>query len=101
MGSDVVDFNADDTTLTNTGHTIVAISVEAFGDVVEFKRSVDTLARDLRASKRLPGVDRIWLPGEQSQAKRVDHLKNGVPVPDALLASLRQLATELRIAPLG
>ena len=101
MGSDVVDFNADDTTPTNTGHAIVAISVEAFGDVAEFKRSVDTLARDLRASKRLPGVDRIWLPGEQSHAKRVDHLKNGVPVPDALLASLRQLATELRIAPLA
>ena len=27
MGRDVVDFNADDTTATNTGHAIVAISV--------------------------------------------------------------------------
>ena len=32
MGRDVVDFNADDTTPTNTGHAIVAISVEAFGE---------------------------------------------------------------------
>src|SRR6187455_940958 len=31
MGKDVVDFNADDTTPTNTGHAIVAISVDAFG----------------------------------------------------------------------
>jgi LDH2 family malate/lactate/ureidoglycolate dehydrogenase len=99
MGKDVVDFNADDTTPTNTGHAIVAVSVEAFGDVAEFKRSVDALARDLRASKRLPGVDRIWLPGEQSHAKRVDHLENGVPVPPALLATLDQLAAELRVEP--
>jgi LDH2 family malate/lactate/ureidoglycolate dehydrogenase len=101
MGKDVVDFNADDTTATNTGHAIVAISVEAFGGVAEFKRSVDTLARDLRKSKRLPGVDRIWLPGEQSHAKRADHLEHGVPVPPSLLSSLNQLAAELRIAPLG
>src|SRR5688572_3571617 len=100
MGRDVVDFNADDTTPTNTGHAIVAISVEAFGEVAEFKKSVDALARELRASKRLPGVDRIWLPGEQSRQKRIDHLRDGVPVPPALLASLNNLATELRIEPL-
>ena len=44
---------------------------------------------------RLPGVERIWLPGEQSHAKRVERSKNGVPVPPALLASLNQLADEL------
>ena len=101
MGRDVVDFNADDTTPTNTGHAIVAISLEAFGGVAEFKRSVDGLVRDLRASKRLPGVERVWLPGEQSHAKRVDRLANGVPIPAALQASLDQLAAELGIAKLG
>jgi L-2-hydroxycarboxylate dehydrogenase (NAD+) len=101
MGKDVVDFNADDTTPTNTGHAIVAISIEAFGGVQEFKASVDALVRDLRASKRLPGVDRIWLPGEQSHAKRADRLENGVPMPDALLTALKQLANELKIEPLS
>ncbi len=101
MGKDVVDFNADDTTPTNTGHAIVAISLEAFGGVAEFKRSVDALVRDLRASKRLPGVERIWLPGEQSHAKRVERSRDGVPVPPALLASLDQLADELKIGRLA
>ena len=101
MGKDVVDFNADDTTPTNTGHAIVAISIEAFGDVQEFKKSVDALVRDLRASKRLPGVDRIWLPGEQSHAKRSDNLENGVPMPEALLSALGKLAHELKITPLA
>jgi len=101
MGRDVVDFNADDTTPTNTGHAIVAISVEAFGGVAEFKKSVDALVRDLRASQRLPGVDRIWLPGEQSLQKRIDHLANGVSVPSALRASLDTLADDLAIARLA
>jgi LDH2 family malate/lactate/ureidoglycolate dehydrogenase len=100
MGRDVIDFNADDTTPTNTGHAIVAISLEAFGGVAEFKRSVDALARDIRGSNRLPGVERIWLPGEQSHAKRMERSTLGVPMPDALLASLKTLADELRIAPL-
>jgi LDH2 family malate/lactate/ureidoglycolate dehydrogenase len=100
MGRDVVDFNADDTTPTNTGHAIMAMSIEAFGEVAEFKRNVDALVREIRGSKRLPGVDRIWLPGEQSHAKRVDHLKNGIAVPAALRASLDALAAELRIDPL-
>jgi LDH2 family malate/lactate/ureidoglycolate dehydrogenase len=101
MGRDVIDFNADDTTPTNTGHAIVAISVEAFGGVAEFKRSVDALSRDIRGSKRLPGVERIWLPGEQSHAKRLERSSLGVPMPDALLASLKTLAAELRIPPLA
>jgi len=101
MGKDVVDFNSDDTTPTNTGHAIVAINVEAFQPVVEFKKSVDVLVRDIRNSKRLPGVDRIHIPGEGSHAARADRLKNGVPLPEALLAALNQLAGELRIAPLG
>jgi L-2-hydroxycarboxylate dehydrogenase (NAD+) len=100
MGRDVIDFNADDTTPTNTGHAIVAISLEAFGGVAEFKRSVDALVRDIRGSQRLPGVERIWLPGEQSHAKRQERSTQGVPMPDALLASLNTLASELRIAPL-
>lgn len=100
MGRDVVDFNADDTTPTNTGHAIVAIKVENFQPVAEFKAAVDQLVRDIRGSQKLPGVDRIWLPGEQSVAKRAERAKDGIPMPPALLASLDQLAQELGVAPL-
>lgn len=98
MGKDIVDFNADSTTATNTGQAVVAIDIEAFGDPVEFRRAVDTLIRDLRASARMPGVERIWLPGEQSDRKRNDYTKNGIPIPPALAAVLDQTAGELGIA---
>jgi LDH2 family malate/lactate/ureidoglycolate dehydrogenase len=101
MGRDVVDFNADDTTPTNTGHVIVAINVEAFQPVAEFKKSVDALVRDLRGSERLPGVDRIRLPGEGSHAARAERAKNGIPLPAPLATALQQLATELGIQALA
>jgi LDH2 family malate/lactate/ureidoglycolate dehydrogenase len=98
MGRDVVDFNHDDTTPTNTGHAIVAISLSAFGDVAGFKQRVDTLIRDIRGSRRLPGVDAIRLPGEQSHAKREERMRLGIPLPDPLRKSLNQLAADLGIA---
>jgi L-2-hydroxycarboxylate dehydrogenase (NAD+) len=101
MGRDVVDFNSDDTTPTNTGHVIVAVNIAAFQPVAEFKAAVDALARDIRSSQRLPGVDRIHIPGEGSHAARAEREKNGVPMPEALMQALNQLADELRITPLG
>jgi L-2-hydroxycarboxylate dehydrogenase (NAD+) len=97
MGSETVDFNTDDKTPTNTGHAIVAISIAAFGEVADFKRRVDKLVREIRRSKRMPDVARIWLPGEQSRAKFEERSKLGVPLPDALRASLDKLAAELKI----
>ena len=69
------------------------------GRVAGFKRSVDAMVRTLRNSPRLPGVERIWLPGEQSHTKRLDRAVNGVPMPPPLRKSLDELAKELAIAP--
>ena len=101
MGRTTIDFNKDQTTPTNTGQAIMAISVEAFAPVAQFKRNVDDIVRQMRESPRMPGVERIWLPGEQSHTKRQDRGKNGVPIPPALGKSLGALAEELGIERLG
>ena len=100
MGKDVIDFNHDDTTTTNTGQAIMAIDLNAFGDVAGFKARVDQLVRDLRASERMPDVDRIWLPGEQSHAKRVANERDGIPLSEKLFAQLDAYAREHAIPPL-
>src|SRR5258708_4522998 len=76
---------------------IVAISIAAFGEVDEFKRRVDKLAREIRRSRPMPGVARIWLPGEQSRAKCEERSKLGIPIPEPLRAGLDKLARELKI----
>jgi L-2-hydroxycarboxylate dehydrogenase (NAD+) len=97
MGKDVVDFNHDDTTPTNTGQAILAIDPAAFGDPLDFRKRVDVVVRDLRSSERMPGVERIWLPGEQSHLKRAEGGRAGIPIPPALRAALDKLADELQI----
>jgi LDH2 family malate/lactate/ureidoglycolate dehydrogenase len=92
LGSDVIDFNKDDTSITNTGQAILAIDLSAFGDVDAFKMRVDALVRELRNSERMPDVDRIWVPGEQSQQRRVDNARDGVPLPLALIEKLDDFA---------
>ena len=101
MGKEVVDFNHDDTTATNTGQAICMIDISAFGDVDAFKARVDTLAHDLRASERMTGVERIWVPGEQSEARRVRYAAEGIPIAPILWTQLDTLAAELGIAPLS
>jgi L-2-hydroxycarboxylate dehydrogenase (NAD+) len=101
MGKEVIDFNHDDTSVTNTGQAIVAINIAAFGDVAAFKASVDTLVRDFRDSARMPGVNRIFVPGEHSHATRAARARDGIPVAAALMRGLDQVADELGIAKLA
>lgn len=97
-GKDVIDFNADKTSVTNTGQMIVAISLDAFGDPQAFKERVDRVIRDIRASPTLPGVDSVRLPGERSHAVRREREQAGIPVHVALLETLEALASELNVA---
>jgi len=97
MGRDVVDFNADDETPTNTGQAMMAISLKAFGEPEVIKRQVDEVARTMRSSKLLPGADAIRVPGEVSHERRKNRQEQGVPLPSPLVAGLDELATDLGI----
>lgn len=101
FGRDVIDFNADETSETNTGHAMVAIDIARFRPVDEFKADMDRHLRDLRASARLPGVETIRLPGDRRYAVRQERIAKGVPLADPLVQRLDALAAELGIAPLS
>jgi len=100
FGREVVDFVKETGKPTNTGHAMVALSVEALAPPEQFKRQVDIAIRTMRAAERLPAVERIWLPGEQSHIKRLDRSKNGVPMPKPLRETLDAVAQDLGIEPL-
>jgi LDH2 family malate/lactate/ureidoglycolate dehydrogenase len=97
FGRNVIDFNKDDTTPTNTGQVIVALDIARFSSVEAFKRSVDDVIRDFRNSKRMAGVEQIRLPGEQSHATWLERSADGIPLPDVLLKNLQRVAAELGI----
>ena len=45
----------------------------------------------------MPGVDRIWVPGERSHETRLKRTSHGIPIAPALLRGLDQVADELGI----
>ena len=101
MGRDVVDFNADDATPTNTGQALLAIDVAAFDELAQFKRRIDELSREIRGSERMKAYERIFLPGEQSLERHKERTKLGVPIAPALLADLNRLGERLGIGKLS
>jgi LDH2 family malate/lactate/ureidoglycolate dehydrogenase len=101
FGKEVVDHNADDITQTNTGHFIIVVDIKRFIALDAFKTEVDRHFEDLRASKRLPGVDQIRLSGDIRRECREARARDGIPLPPALMAQLDTLATEIGIKALG
>lgn len=100
FGRDVVDFNADSKTLTNTGQFIVALDIKAFTDPAQFKLGIDQVYSELKSSPLLPGVDEIRLPGERLHRITTERRAGGIPLAAPLIAQLAQLASELGIEPL-
>jgi LDH2 family malate/lactate/ureidoglycolate dehydrogenase len=101
FGRDVVDFNADDRTVTETGHVLIALDIARFLDPRAFQAEVTRHLEDLRGSARLPGVARIRLPGEMRAARRRERMAQGVPLSAPLMAQLDRLAADCGVVPLG
>lgn len=90
FGRDVVPFQTDHTTPTNTGQAMIAFRPDLFGPWDAVRERMDTKLRELRDSQPAPGRS-IRLPGEGAAATIADNLANGIPIPDALVATLEDL----------
>jgi LDH2 family malate/lactate/ureidoglycolate dehydrogenase len=80
------------------GHFLAAISVAAFEDVPRFKARVDRAVAEIHDSRRAPGVERLYAPGEPEALQREQRARDGIPLNDLTLADLRQTAQELGLA---
>jgi L-2-hydroxycarboxylate dehydrogenase (NAD+) len=98
FGKNVVDFNHDFASLTNTGHLIIAANIAAFAHVKTFKEKVDEIWDEMKSSPLLPGFDEIRLPGERSTKLYEDRMANGLPVSPELVLALDDLADRLGVA---
>ena len=98
FGRNVVDFNRDPGAVNNSGHMIMAMRVDNFQPLEAFKAEMDRVIREIRESKRMEGVDRIWLPGEMEHERVLERREKGIPLAEAVVVNLRKLAEELNLA---
>lgn len=84
----------------NVGHFFVALDPRSFLPDGDFEARMDQFVREVRTQPRMPGVDRIYLPGEIEFEQAEESARFGVVLPEAGVAELDQLALELGIRPL-
>jgi len=81
----------------NTGHFFGALRIDGFRPADEFKEEMDEMFRVIRSSDKMPGVDRIYVHGEDQWEAERDRRVNGIPLDLPTYQSLEGLSEELNI----
>ncbi len=66
------------------GHFFIVIDPEAFMGTKSFKKTCGDILRELRASEKAPGQERIYTAGEKEYLVWLDRKDKGVPVGEAV-----------------
>jgi L-2-hydroxycarboxylate dehydrogenase (NAD+) len=80
------------------GHFFMAINVENFCPLEEFKNTTGQILRDLRNSTKAPGKTRIYTAGEKEYENEKRVRREGVPVVPNLQKELKFLQKELNLS---
>lgn len=82
-------------TTYNLGHFFIAINIAAFTEPAAFKKTTGDILRALRASRKMPGANRIYTAGEKEHLAWLERKDKGVPLNAELRREIRQMAAEL------
>jgi LDH2 family malate/lactate/ureidoglycolate dehydrogenase len=77
------------------GHFFIAIDISAFIEVDAFKKTTGDILRALRASKKMPGQERIYTAGEKEHLAWLYRRDKGVPILDEVKKEIIQMRDEL------
>jgi LDH2 family malate/lactate/ureidoglycolate dehydrogenase len=79
------------------GHFFIAIDINAFVEPAQFKKTTGDILRELRASAKAPGQDRIYTAGEKEYLAWLSRKDTGVPLNDSLKKTLKSLIDEYNL----
>ncbi len=77
------------------GHFFLAINIESFLPLENFKKTAGNIMRGLRNSKKEPGENRIYTAGEKEYDAEIDRKKKGIPLNRSLQADIKTMKDEL------
>ena len=80
------------------GHFFMAIDTEAFMGAEAFKKTCGDILRDLRASTKAPGYDRIYTAGEKEYLTWCERKDTGVSINDAVQKEICAIRDELGLS---
>lgn len=97
FGSDVVDFNANQSAPTDTGQAVLVMRADLFRPLEQFKADMDHHIRALRQSTPVEGGPPVRIPGERAARYEQETRTVGIPVSDQLRQQLTDLADRLSL----
>lgn len=74
------------------GHFLGAMRIDAFRPADEFKQAMDHWIRGFRNCRTIPGEEKVLVPGDPERMFELERLKNGIPLLEAVVNDLQQLA---------
>ncbi|MDP9047184.1 MAG: Ldh family oxidoreductase, partial [Bacteroidota bacterium] len=77
-----------------------AMRVDGFRPIDEFKNHLDNWIDRFKSASTVDPNKKVVIPGEPELQARADREKNGIPLVDAVVADLNELAVKLGVAPL-
>lgn len=77
------------------GHFFIAIDTEAFMGADAFRKTAGDILRELRASKKAPGQDRIYTAGEKEWLVWQERKNSGVPVTEPVQKEICEVRDRL------
>jgi len=89
--------SAEKPTRGGSGYLALAIKIDSFIDPDEYKREVKKLVDWVKSSPLMPGVTRIYVPGEVEDESRQRRLAEGVPVEEATWNAIGETAAKLGV----
>lgn len=86
---------------TSQSFTLIVVDPDAFAGREAYMTEMKRFVSHVKASRRRPGVPAIRLPGERGLAALREAERSGVPVEDAMLVRLNELAAKHGMAPMS
>ena len=81
----------------NLGHFFGAVKIEVFRPVDEFKKTIDSMFREIKGSKKFPGKERIYIAGEKEFESENRRKEKGIPVHPEVFEYMVSLKEALEI----
>jgi LDH2 family malate/lactate/ureidoglycolate dehydrogenase len=91
--------SAEEPTRGGSGYIAMAIKIESFIDLEDYKREIGILIDWVKSSPKMPGVDKIYYPGEIEDETRRQREVEGIYVEDATWNDILEVASELGVSP--
>jgi LDH2 family malate/lactate/ureidoglycolate dehydrogenase len=80
------------------GHFFLALNIESFIPLNNFKHKTGEMMRGLRNAKKAPDKDRIYTAGEIEYEKSIERQTKGIPVNESILQELKQIQEDLNLS---